>query len=301
MQPDAAGVAQLLQPCGGEHPVFAQQRDDVRHRANCRQIGEIAEQLLRQLVADVFERGNQLEYDARAAPVAERQVHVRPVRIDDGDGGGQRFGHFVMIGHNGIDAERRGVGNFFGGGNAVVHGDNQPDLLFSGTIHRRFGQAVARFAVGQRKPHVAARCIQVRHQHGRRRDAVRIVVPVHENRLECIDGLADAAHGLRHIRQIHGVAPVVVRAVSFHRFGGFKPARPQQNRQERRNSVFFRPSVSGFFVRFGKLPMFHCRKLLCTMLAHFDLSYILSFFPHKFKFKRKKDPNFRAKKRGSGL
>ena len=141
---------------------------------------------------------------------------IRAFGVDDCQSPGQGLLAFMVIGHNDIDPLGHAVGDFLCRGDAVIHRDDEIHALFHQGFHRRQIHAVALLqAVGDPENSTDAHGLEIFHQHGHRRSAVHIVVPVNTDQLFPVPGRHQPLDGGFHVRQPEGIVKILGRGVQI--------------------------------------------------------------------------------------
>ncbi len=235
-QADAVAARNLPDAGADQRAVLARERDRIPDGPDRREVGVIFEQSAGAVGA--FQCGEQLERDARAGKIAVRAAAVGAPGVHDRTGRGQLLPRAVVVRHHGVHPEGGRERDFRRGGDAVVHGHNQPHALGVQRPDRLFVQAVA-LALPLRNiiDDVSAAGFEVRVQHGRGRHAVRIIVAVNRDFFKAVQRAQDAPHGLFHIGQKKRVRKSGFPRKEPLRLPLVRDApRLQQNRQQLRNA-----------------------------------------------------------------
>jgi hypothetical protein len=168
---------QEIQADFGNHAVLADERHDVRQRADRRHLHEPGQPAL--APGPAAERLDQLQRDANARQVLVGIRAVVAFGVDHGERGRQLGVGLVMIGDDEVDAEIAGAAARFRAANAAVHRDDERDTLGVQPIDRRRLQAVPVLHPLRDEVHdVGAEHLQRAPENHRRGDAVDVVVAV---------------------------------------------------------------------------------------------------------------------------
>ncbi|MPM46187.1 hypothetical protein SDC9_92885 [bioreactor metagenome] len=197
-------------------PVFAQQRDDVGHRAERHIVehvfkmgGEPAEVVF----AAVFDEGVG-ELERRPGPGENLKVVEFGINlgIDHRQRGGQFGRRLMMVGDDGVDSHFDRLGHRVDAGDAAIDGNQQPAVAEMGQrFAQTFGGEAVAVVKAVRNERVDDRAVAAQHQRQQRTagDAVGVVIAVDQDRFAVGDGIPDPLGGRFDSGEPIGVAQAV--------------------------------------------------------------------------------------------
>ena len=191
-----------------QRAVIAFQRNQIRDRAECGQVGELAPEMRlpeagAQRLHDLEGHPHAGEHAARIALLHLRIAHRHVLR--------HGFARLVVIGNEDLHAAMLQQHRFLAARDAAIHGDDHIRLECHEALDGRLGKAVT-FVGAPRDEghHVAAEHAQPAREDGSGADAVEVEVPEHEDAPTRTQCALQAVDHLLHARDIVGVAPVAL-------------------------------------------------------------------------------------------
>ena len=176
------GGANRLQACANEPPVVPCQRRDVGDGSNRDEVEPRAE--IERGTKLGTERGAQREGKTGAAESFVRKPAFGPMRVEKRECRQGFFGDEVVIDHDDVDPDGVGHGDALVIAGAAIAGDQQAWPLGQAAIDSLRAQSVSALeSVGDERPHLSAERGDHLAENHRRRGAVHVVIPKHDDAL----------------------------------------------------------------------------------------------------------------------
>ena len=230
-----ARPGQRLEPEGGDHPVLAVERHQVRDGA---QTGHPQQRRrVERLAAPSGQGQRQLEGQPHRRQVPEGIGAARLVGIDVERPRRQLTARQVVIGDDDAHPGRQRPLHRLGRRAAAIRGDDQPAPLRARPLHVDGLEAVPLAQpVRQDRLRLDAAGVEHGEQQRRGRDAVHIVIAHDGHRLLAVAGIEQPGHRLLHAGEQEGIVELIERGLeeTLGTGGVLDPPPGQQRRQPRR-------------------------------------------------------------------
>ena len=251
-QPRSPGFFNHNQAVFDEHPIFAGHGRAIRHRPDGDEIEAPFQEffgLLRGKQART-ERLRQFKRHAHAGQIREWIRAILPPRVQNRIRGRQRAGNRMMIADNHVNSGIAGAANRVKAADAVIHRDDEIDLVARGFLHEMRLKAVAVMnPVRQAANHLLhadfPKCFI---QHRRAGDAVGVIIADNHDALLFLLRLLQPVNHAFHIRQQKRIVQIGVEIRAQKSVAVINPAVSQQNIKHRIVFVLLMKKMPAFFI-----------------------------------------------------
>ena len=194
---------QPLEAEPGDRAVLAEDRRDVGHRPDRRQVGQLGDRGDRRDARDPLEQQRRhLERDAAAREASIRVGGVRSVRVHEGERRGRDLGDAVVVRDDHVDPGEPGRRHLGDAGRARVDGEQEGAAALAGRLHGLQREPVALVDAARHvRGHVEPQPAERRHEDREARQAVGVEVAHHQHALAALAGPCHARHDDGRIRE----------------------------------------------------------------------------------------------------